>query len=187
MNDLKNVLPVGIVVVLVAVVSFMLGANSRQATAPTVPLQNQPATSTQEVVPLAPVEQVTSTAPAVVPPKTPSSTNGVLNKKTWYWVSTVFSGGTRVTPKKAGVFSVTFDTQKKTISMKTDCNGAGADYVLNGNKLTFIGLRSTQMYCEQSQELAFTSVIAETAGYHFLSTGGLALDLKNGSGTMFFR
>lgn len=90
-------------------------------------------------------------------------------------------------PKKPGVFSVTFDTQKKMITIHTDCNGAGADYVLNENKLSFIGLRSTQMFCEQSQELAFTSVLSETAGYHFLSTGGLALDLKNGSGTMFFR
>lgn len=108
-----------------------------------------------------------------------------LNMKTWNWVKTEYSDGKMATPR-TDKFTISFK-DAKTFSATTDCNGVGGEYLIDGNKISFSKMVSTQMYCEKSQESDFTKMLSETQSYMFTSKGELVLSLKMDSGSVIFR
>ncbi len=109
-----------------------------------------------------------------------------LDMKKWLWVKTEFNNGETVTPKKADKFSLAFSKDGR-VAISTDCNGMGSEYTLNGNSLSFGPIMATQMYCEGSQESAFSSMLSSISSYFFNSNGELVLNLKYDSGSMIFK
>lgn len=109
-----------------------------------------------------------------------------LDMKTWTWVNTLYNDGTKITPKDATKFALTFKSDG-TFSAKTDCNGVGGKYAVNGTSIGFSEMMSTLMYCEGSQEAAFTKTLTQVKSYHFTSKGELVFDLAVDSGTATFR
>jgi len=115
-----------------------------------------------------------------------------LAMQTWKWITTEYSDGTIITPKKANVFTLTLtkDPLSKTgnsFSASTDCNSVSGIYSLSGTKITFTKMVSTMMACLGSQESDFTKSLSAAESYHFTSKGELIFDLKMDSGTMTFR
>jgi heat shock protein HslJ len=109
-----------------------------------------------------------------------------LNMKKWNWVNTLYSDDKIVKPATLNKFTLTFKDDK-TFSASTDCNGVGGEYTVNGNKIAFTKMMSTQMFCEGSQEKDFTKMLTETDSYLFTSKGELVLNLKFDSGSVFFK
>jgi heat shock protein HslJ len=107
-----------------------------------------------------------------------------LEMTDWKWEQTVNANGVVVTPKKPGVFSLSF--KAGSVSVKTDCNSMGGTYVADDGSLSFGNMMSTMMYCEGSQETEFSAMLGEVVGYRFTSKGELILS-KQGGGTMTFR
>ncbi|MBC7766955.1 META domain-containing protein [Arenimonas sp.] len=108
-----------------------------------------------------------------------------LDMKTWNWVSTTYSDGTVITPKRTDKFYLTF--KGKTFSASTDCNGVGGEYRVNKNEIVFDKMISTMMFCEGSQEADFSKSLTQASSYHFTSKGELVFDLKMDSGVMMFK
>jgi heat shock protein HslJ len=109
-----------------------------------------------------------------------------LTMKTWNWVRTDNADGSKVLPKKADTFTLTFK-KEGTFSAKTDCNGVGGEYKTSGSALSFEKMMSTLMFCEGSQEQEYSSMITAVSGYHFTGKGELILELKDKKGTATFR
>ncbi len=109
-----------------------------------------------------------------------------LDMQTWNWIRTTYNNNTTVTPKVADKFTLTLK-KDKTFSARTDCNGVGGEYTLNGNKITFTKMMSTLMYCEGSQEQDYVKMLDQVQSYVFTSKGELILNLKLDSGNMIFR
>lgn len=109
-----------------------------------------------------------------------------LSMKEWVWQSALYNDGREITPKKPGIFTLTFSTDGK-FAAKTDCNSMGGHYSARGSALEFSQIAMTKMFCEGSQESEFTSMLQNTSGYHFTSKGELILDLKFDSGSVVFR
>lgn len=109
-----------------------------------------------------------------------------LGMKTWNWVSTIYNNDTRTTPRDSKKFSITLKNSG-TFTATTDCNNAGGNYVIDGNKISFDKIMSTMVYCEGSQENDFMKMLGEVANYHFTSRGELIFDLKFDSGSSVFR
>jgi len=109
-----------------------------------------------------------------------------LDMKTWEWISALYEDGRTVKPVQEGKFTLTFAKDGK-FSARTDCNSIGGSYASTGSAITFSDMMSTLMYCEGSQEGVFSTLLADTASYHFTSKGQLILELKNDSGTATFR
>jgi heat shock protein HslJ len=108
-----------------------------------------------------------------------------LNMKTWNWTQTVYNNNTSITPK-ADKFSLTFKTDN-TFSATTDCNGVGGEYAVNGNKIEFSKMISTQMFCEGSEEQDYSKMLSQVQSYLFNSKGELILNLKLDSGAMILK
>lgn len=109
-----------------------------------------------------------------------------LDIKKWEWVKTQMNDGKITTPKKSGVFGITFK-KDGSVSISTDCNSMGGKYITKGKKLTFSQMMSTMMYCDGSQEQEFSGMLNEVGSYLFTSKGELILEIKMDSGTMIFR
>lgn len=109
-----------------------------------------------------------------------------LDMKTWIWVSALYNDGTKITPLKSDMFTLTF-SKNNTFSAKTDCNGIGGDYFINKEKLSFEKMMSTLMACENSQEGDFTKILNATESYYFTPQGELILNFKFDSGSATFR
>ncbi len=109
-----------------------------------------------------------------------------LEMKTWVWIDALYNDERRVTPKKAGVFTITFKADG-TFSATTDCNGLSGKYAREQGSITFGPIASTLMYCEGSQETVFSELIRDTSAFHFTSKGELIFDLKFDSGNVTFR
>ncbi len=109
-----------------------------------------------------------------------------LTMKTWNWVNTRYSNDTTVAPHIPNKFTLIFKDSKN-FSATTDCNGVGGEYSINGSKIVFTKMMSTLMFCENSQEGAFTKMLNEVQNYHFTSKGELIFDLKLDTGSMIFK
>ncbi len=109
-----------------------------------------------------------------------------LTMKSWNWIQTDNTDGTKVTPKKPEVFILTFTTDGR-FSAKTDCNGVGGEYKTSGSALTFDKMMSTMMFCEGSQEQEFSAMVSNVSSYHFTSKGELVLELRDKQGTVTLR
>ena len=108
-----------------------------------------------------------------------------LGMKTWNWVKTTYTNNTTVTPK-TNKFALILKADK-TFSATTDCNGVGGEYTLNGNKITFTKMMSTQMFCEGSQEQDYSKMLSQVQSYMFTSKGELVFNLKLDTGTIVFK
>ena len=109
-----------------------------------------------------------------------------LGMKTWVWISAIYNDGRTITPKKTGVFTLTFSPDGR-FSAKTDCNSVAGKYTVNENNISFSEMMSTKMYCEGSDENVFTKLLSDTQSFHFTSWGELIFDLKFDSGSVVFR
>jgi len=114
------------------------------------------------------------------------SSKMTLDMKTWNWIKTIYNDNKIITPKIANKFSITFK-KDGTFSARTDCNGIGGNYSVNGNEIIFGQMISTQMYCEGSQEDIFRKMLEQTSNYMFTSKGELVLLLKYDSGSVIFK
>jgi META domain len=108
-----------------------------------------------------------------------------LDMKTWVWISTLYEDGREIKPKNTGKFTLTFNTGK--FSATTDCNSIGGTYTVNNGSISFSEIFSTLMYCTESQETEFASMIENTQSYSFTSRGELILNLKFDSGSVVFK
>jgi heat shock protein HslJ len=109
-----------------------------------------------------------------------------LNMKTWQWISTTYSDGTKILPKDIQKFKLTFKNDG-TFSSSTDCNGVGGNYAVKGMQITFSQMMGTMMYCDGSQEADFTKILTQAQSYSFTAKGELVFSLKANSGSAIFR
>ena len=120
-----------------------------------------------------------------------------LEMKKWTWVSALYNDGREVRPKRADAFTLTFApaaSGKGTFSATTDCNGMGGKYSASGTggptgtgSISFSEIVSTLMFCVDSQETEFSSMLQDVLSYHFTVKGELVLDLKFDGGSAVFR
>jgi heat shock protein HslJ len=103
----------------------------------------------------------------------------------WTWVRTTYADGSVVVPKRAGVFRLTFGADGR-VSVATDCNSMGGSYVAKGSTVTFSDMMSTLMYCEGSQEQAFSAMLGDVKEFH-IADGTLSLVFGDGAGVMELR
>ncbi|NCT01805.1 META domain-containing protein [Candidatus Parcubacteria bacterium] len=106
-----------------------------------------------------------------------------LGMKTWVWQKTEFDDGRIIFPTREGVFTLLF-ADDHLMEVGTDCNNVGGEYTVENNKITFTNLRSTLMYCEDSQEAEFLEMLKDTKSFHFTTNGELFFDLKDNNGTV---
>jgi heat shock protein HslJ len=110
-----------------------------------------------------------------------------LAMQPWTWISAQYNDGKKLVPAQAGKFKITFGSEGK-FTATTDCNSMGGSYAVGANQtLQLSQMYATKMFCEGSQEVAFTQLLENTASYHFTSKGELIFDLKFDSGTVTFR
>lgn len=106
--------------------------------------------------------------------------------KKWMWIKTEMNNDTSIVPKKENVFSVSFESDGN-VEITTDCNAMGGSYSADAQEITFGPLRSTKMYCEDSQEQDFARILEEVQQYMFNDEGQLVLLLKFDTGAMYFQ
>ena len=109
-----------------------------------------------------------------------------LTMKEWIWVSALYNDGRVVEPNEVGDFTISF-TEDGRFSATTDCNSLGGSYTASEGSISFDQMVMTKMFCPDSQESEFISLLENTALYHFTSQGQLIFDLKFDSGTVTFR
>lgn len=112
----------------------------------------------------------------------------MLGMKRWSWISAQYNDGRTIRPANASKFTLIFGPDSR-FSATTDCNSIAGTYAVEDSSktLSFVGIYSTKMFCEGSQESDFTKLLETTGGYHFTSRGELILDLKFDSGSAVFR
>jgi len=110
-----------------------------------------------------------------------------LDMKTWKWVKSIYNSGIEIVPKNIDVFNLTFDNDKNTFSATTDCNSMGGAYEIKDNQITFKDVVSTLMFCEDSQEQEFSSMLGEIQFFSFTNKGELVFVLKSDSGSVIFK
>ena len=108
-----------------------------------------------------------------------------LFMKTWRWLRTLYDNDSETRPK-VDKFTLTFN-KDGTFSAGTDCNSVGGKYLTNKDKISFIDVFSTEMYCEGSQEDIFKKIFNESESFSFTSWGELVFRLKDGGGTVIFK
>ena len=109
-----------------------------------------------------------------------------LDMKTWVWVRALYNDGREIVPRQADAFTLTFRADG-TFAATTDCNRVNGRYAVNARELTFGDMAATRMFCEGSQESAYTELLDNTSRYFFTSRGQLVLELELDSGSVFFR
>lgn len=109
-----------------------------------------------------------------------------LDMQTWKWIKTSYNNDTKVLPKKAEAFTLTFK-KDGSFSATTDCNGVGGTYTVKENVVTLSEMMSTLRYCDGSQESVYTGMLTAVQSFLFTSRGELVFDLKLDTGTMTFR
>jgi len=109
-----------------------------------------------------------------------------LNMHTWNWIRTIYNNDTEITPNESGAFTLSF-TDNGMFSATTDCNAMSGVYEAKESKIAFKDIVATVMFCEDSQEQEFSSMITEVVSFLFTTRGELILELPFDSGSMVFR
>ncbi len=105
---------------------------------------------------------------------------------TWKWEKTEMNDGTIITPKKKEAFTLSLEAEGKVIG-KTDCNSYFTTYEVGTDGVIQFGeIGATKMFCEGSQESAFTGQLALADSYMINSEGKLVLMLPFDSGSVIF-
>ena len=108
-----------------------------------------------------------------------------LDGWSWVWTKTTYNNDTEITPRDPAAFTATF-IEDGHFQATTDCNSLRGTYELDGNKLIFGQMASTRMACPDSQEQAFTGMLAEVQTHLLTDAGQLVLALKYDTGSMVF-
>jgi heat shock protein HslJ len=61
------------------------------------------------------------------------------------------------------------------------------NYEISESNIMFGPIASTKMFCEDSQEQAFSNMLNEVQSFFFTSRGELVFDLKFDSGSSLFK
>ncbi len=109
-----------------------------------------------------------------------------LTMKTWNWIGTSYNDESKVVPKKAGKFTLTFKSDGN-FSMTTDCNSMSGKYSVKKNSIVFTQMISTLMACEDSQEQEFSKMVQDSDSFLFTNKGELVLNIKYDSGSVIFK
>lgn len=109
-----------------------------------------------------------------------------LGMKTWVWYPAPFDDGREIFLTQENNFTLRF-VPDGTVAITTDCNSAGGNYIVDGNRLTFSALRATKMYCEGSRETEFFDQLQSVQSFYFTGKGELILTLSQDGGTMTFK
>lgn len=104
----------------------------------------------------------------------------------WKWVRTTRNNMSVVTPKQKDAFILSFK-KDGVFTLATDCNNVGGRYVVDKNILNFDSIVATEMFCENSQEGEFVSMLNDVATYRFTSKGELIFELEDKKGVVTFR
>lgn len=105
---------------------------------------------------------------------------------TWQWEKTETNSDEGIYPQpKSNKFSLSFDKDGM-VSGTTDCNSFGGDYKTQGSSIEFGNMMTTLMFCEDSQESEFLTLINEVNSYMVTNEGDLVLMLKYDSGSIIF-
>jgi heat shock protein HslJ/membrane-bound inhibitor of C-type lysozyme len=114
------------------------------------------------------------------------STDSTLADTSWQWQETQYNNNDLVTANEPEEFILTF-TEEGRFSATTDCNNVGGSFTAGEANISFSQMMSTEMACMgDTQEEAFTKMLAETNGYLITEEGNLALTLKYDTGSMIF-
>lgn len=104
------------------------------------------------------------------------------------WLSTKNKKGVVVKPKQAGKFTISLQQDQDRFNFTTDCNnGFGTYQLVEGGKLSFGSMGSTQMFCANSQETEFVQALSKVVSYSFNKSGELVLGLADNEGEMIFK
>jgi len=98
-----------------------------------------------------------------------------LTTKIWKWSDSQYKNYER--------FSLVFK-RDNTVSITTDCNGMGGNYIQKGDMLSFNQMMSTMMYCEDSSEQEFSSKIQNVKSFEIRDN---KLILKHDGGVLNFQ
>jgi heat shock protein HslJ len=110
-----------------------------------------------------------------------------LSGKTWAWIKTSYNDGAEITPLKPKIFDIVF-WSSGSFAVATDCNSVGGRYTAKGGQISFSNIiHGSRKVCAGSQESKFTEMLINATSYHFTTLGELVLDLKSGTGSVFFR
>lgn len=115
-----------------------------------------------------------------------NSTVMSLSMKQWTWVRTEYADGTIFTPQQSDAFKLTMKSDG-TFGATTDCNSMGGSYANTNTAITFTDMMSTLMFCENSDEATFSSLLSDAQAYRFTSKGELLIDTAMGQKTAIFR
>ncbi len=107
-----------------------------------------------------------------------------LSGTSWQWTKTM-SNGKATTPKDPARFVLKFGTDGK-LASTTDCNSLAGAYTATDSKLAVDSLVATKMFCQGSQESAYTAALPEADSFA-ISGDVLSINLKGNSGVMTFR
>lgn len=130
-------------------------------------------------------DEVAVASPSASTTLSTSTINALLLGTKWGWVNSTGTKLETVQKGKEKKFILTFDADKH-MSSKTDCNTLNATYTLAKNKITFGPMLSTMMFCEDSQEQAYSAQLNQISTYEIKGNELIFTLLKN-AGTMTFR
>ena len=105
-----------------------------------------------------------------------------LTMQPWTWIKKINNDDLEIVPTRSDLFKLTF-MEDGTFSATTDCNSVSGSYEALDDTIIFENVVSTLMFCADSNEADFMSVLNDAVGYHFTSKGELILDLKSGTAT----
>lgn len=112
------------------------------------------------------------------------SLDKVVGKK-WVWLKNFSYDFSVSTPKKPEAFSLTFG-KDGSFTGTTDCNSIFGKYTAKGGVMKLSSIGGTKMFCENSEELKFTSYLSQVSGFMSNGEGNLVLKLEFDSGSMIF-
>lgn len=113
------------------------------------------------------------------------SAEQTLTGTQWQWHAVVESEVETVVPNPEG-YTINF-AEDGSVSIKADCNLAGATYTLDGDVLTIAPGPTTLAYCgDESLDQVFLTFLNRVNGYR-IKNSSLTLVLTDGAGEMSFK
>lgn len=114
------------------------------------------------------------------PVASPNTPRDVALVGRYVWLRTTEVGGAVVTPARPGSFSLNFEANGQ-LGIGTDCNAMSTTYSVAGDVLTISpNIATTLMYCENSQEQLFATMIGEAKSFELVSESILEIILNSG-------
>lgn len=113
-------------------------------------------------------------------PVTKKEEVSVLSGKKFTWVKSELNlNKETILPAKKEAYNIFFEEQKK-VRIVTDCNSGFGEYEIEGNKITFGNITSTEKYCPDSQEGIFYNELISAQTFNLDNNGNLVFDIKIG-------